>query len=334
MPKYYRVYACLILGLALLFYLFWQVSKHNPALSAVNPFADDPYDAVGSFGVQLAIFTALLSLLRAFRPYQPDQALDGQKLLLLRGAYLSCLSILLTLLADAVALVRHPSTWLALPAGATLVALTGGMALLTLLVGGLLLRETRHLHLSFTYNTRVRALFLTIVSILILLFYPENWRQNVPGELFTVLVGIVCLLVPAWAISLALLPYPATFFEDILDDLTALYHWLKGYSGPFVIFFNLCETLLTWPFVHQLLSWLNPRKHIWYLAILLGIIIGAALTLAEVLGDSGGPLQLKRLVLVTTVYIGLECAGILLGYALLAQPLGLFLHTIRRKNHA
>jgi hypothetical protein len=64
------------------FYLFFQTSKHNPALSSVNAFADDPYDAVGSFGVQFALFTALLSLVRAFRPYQSDEALDGQELLL------------------------------------------------------------------------------------------------------------------------------------------------------------------------------------------------------------------------------------------------------------
>ena len=47
MPKQYKVNACLTFVLAVLFYLFWQISKHQPALSQVNAFAEDPYDAVG-----------------------------------------------------------------------------------------------------------------------------------------------------------------------------------------------------------------------------------------------------------------------------------------------
>jgi hypothetical protein len=85
MSKQLKGTAFLTFVLAVLFYLFFQVSKHHPALSQVNAFAEDPYDAVGSFGVQFSLFTALLSLVRAFRPYQPDKALDSQELLLLRG---------------------------------------------------------------------------------------------------------------------------------------------------------------------------------------------------------------------------------------------------------
>src|SRR5579884_4087593 len=99
MPRRFKVSALLTFMLAVLFYLLFQISKHNPALSQVNAFAEDPYDAVGSFGVQFALFTALLSLVRAFRPYQPNKALARQELLLGRGEYLSCLSIAVTLVA-------------------------------------------------------------------------------------------------------------------------------------------------------------------------------------------------------------------------------------------
>src|SRR5438094_1850842 len=148
MSKQLKGIAFLIFVLAVLFYLFFQVSKHHPALSQVNAFAEDPYDAVGSFGVQFALFTALLSLVRAFRPYQPDKALDSQELLLLRGAYLSCLSIAVTLVADVVAMTRHPSVWLGEPAGYLLAALVGGMTLLTALVGWLIRGSTRKRHSS------------------------------------------------------------------------------------------------------------------------------------------------------------------------------------------
>jgi hypothetical protein len=96
MPGQLKVRAFITFMLAVLFYLFFQISKHNPALSHVNAFAEDPYDAVGSFGVQLAVFTALLSLVRAFRPYQPKQALDSQKVLLLRSLW-GCFDVLLQL---------------------------------------------------------------------------------------------------------------------------------------------------------------------------------------------------------------------------------------------
>jgi hypothetical protein len=39
---------------------------------------------------------------------------------------------------------------------------------------------------------------------------------------------------------------------------------------------------------------------------------------------STGPHQIGRFAVLATVFVGLECSGILLGYAFLAKPLGLF----------
>ena len=147
MSRSLKIYACLTVALAVLFYLFFQISKHQPALAQVNAFANDPYDAIGSFGVQFALFTALLTLLRAFRPYQSRQALDSQALLLVRGAIFSCLSVIITLIADAVAMARHPSVWMGLSAGYVLAALVGGLALFTVLVGWLLVSWGRKMRL-------------------------------------------------------------------------------------------------------------------------------------------------------------------------------------------
>src|SRR5260370_37612351 len=106
MPGKLKVNACLTFVLAIVFYLFFQMSKHHPVLSQVNAFADDPYDAVGTAGTQFVAFTALLSLVHAFRPYQPNRALDTEHLLLARGAYVPPLSVALPLRADTVALLR------------------------------------------------------------------------------------------------------------------------------------------------------------------------------------------------------------------------------------
>src|SRR5579884_3555186 len=186
MPRSLKIYTCLTIVLAVLFYLFFQVSKHQPALSQVNAFADDPYDAIGSFAVQFALFTALLSLLRAFRPYQSQQALDSQELLLVRGAIFSCLSVMITLIGDVVAMARHPSIWMGLSAGYMLAALVGGMALFTALVGWLLVSWERKMHSSHTTGARIRAICVSALSLLILVLYPESWRQTTYGELFTV----------------------------------------------------------------------------------------------------------------------------------------------------
>jgi hypothetical protein len=324
MPKQSKVNACLALALAILLYLFFQVSKHQPALAQVNAFADDPYDAIGSFGVQFVAFTALLSFIRAFRPYQSVQASDAQKALFVRGAYITCISVGVVLGADVIAMIRHPAVWIGFPAGYLLATLVGGMALLTALAVWLIHHSTHNTYAPSARGAWIRAGGITAVSTLILAVYPESWRQSGPGEILTVLVGAALLFVPIRAIGVAISPSPTAFFEDFIDDLTAVYYWLKAHAGPFGILTLLPEKILSWPFAHAVLRWLNPRRHAWNSAILIGVVMGIALTLGETFGEGGGPHQIGRFAIVAGVFIGLECAAVLLGYALLARPLGLF----------
>lgn len=130
--------------------------------------------------------------------------------------------------------------------------------------------------------------------------------------------------VPVWAIGIAISPSPGTFFEDVIDDLTAVYGRLKAHAGPFVGLCTLFEKLFGRSLVQSMLRWLNPRKHIWNLVVLLGTVMGMVLMLAETLGEGGGFQQIGRFALVATVFIGLECSAVLLGYFLLAKPMGLF----------
>jgi hypothetical protein len=327
MSKQLKMGALITFTLAILFYLFFQICKQNPALSQVNPFAEDPYDAVGSFSVQLALFTALLSLIRAFRPYQPGKASDSQELLLLRAAYISCLSIAVTLVADVVAMIRHLPLWTGEAAGRMLAILVGGMALLTVLVAWLLYRTMRRRPQPSAQHLWPRAIAISLMSILLLALYPESWRQSIPGALFTVFVGIAFLFLPVWAIGMALSPSPETFFEDFIDDLVSIYRWLKVHVGPFALFFSLFEKILNWSLVRLVLLWLNPRKHTWNLPLLVGIVMGTLLLLAEVFAQGGGSYQVGQLAKIAAIFLSIECAGVLLGYSLLAKPLGLFQQT-------
>ncbi|MHB8598337.1 MAG: hypothetical protein ACYDER_16155 [Ktedonobacteraceae bacterium] len=177
--RQYKVNACLTFVLAVVFYFFWQICKQQSALAHVATFTENPYDAVGSFGTQFALFTALLSMVRAFRPYSPG-AIDRPQVLFVRGAYLTCLSIAVTLGADIVAMLRFPSVWIGFPAGYVLAALVGGMALLTALMGWSIHHITHKSTVPYKHKGWARAIGISMVGAIFCVLYPENWRGNVP----------------------------------------------------------------------------------------------------------------------------------------------------------
>lgn len=328
MSKRSKLAACFTVGLALLLYFFFDISKHQPVLAQVNAFADDPYDAVGSFGVQFAALAALLSLVRAFRPYQPGQTLDIPETFFTQGAYATCASATVILGADIIAMVRYPSVWLGFSAGLILALLVGGMVLFTMLVIWLIHRSARKTRSPATRNTWIRTGSISIACILILAFYPASWRQSIHGAIFTAFVGIVIFFGTVWAWSTLTMPAPAISFEDSIDDLASIYRWLKAHAGYFRIPLIALEKVRRWPFMNATLRWLNPRKHTWNGVLLLGILMGIVLALAEMLGEGGpGPREIGRFVMIVGIFVGLEGIGVLLGYALLARPLGLFRHT-------
>ncbi len=120
-----------VLLTAILFYLFFQVNKRSPFVEA-NPFAEDPYDAVGSIAIQVALLTGLLSYARVLR-WRRDEAQAIKSRLILRGDLLVLLSITITLATDAIAVILNPqplSTW-----GAVLRFELGAMFLLSLACG-------------------------------------------------------------------------------------------------------------------------------------------------------------------------------------------------------
>ena len=94
-------------ALALLFYGFFDASKHVRSFAQNNPFAADPYDAIGSFAVQVALFLGLLSMLRAFRPCTEDALVSGRLRLIATSRMLSAIATGLTMLADATAVIRQ-----------------------------------------------------------------------------------------------------------------------------------------------------------------------------------------------------------------------------------
>jgi len=104
--KFLHCTALLHLFAALLFFAFFQIGKTSPFREA-NPFSEDPYDAVGSFAIQLALFAGILSYARALRILDaPGRAAIAR--LVLRGDLLVLVSISATVITDALAEALDP----------------------------------------------------------------------------------------------------------------------------------------------------------------------------------------------------------------------------------
>lgn len=289
-----KVNSLLVLSLAVLFYFFFMHAKHDPTLSQVNAFGDDPYDAVGSFGIQAAAVLGIISVVRAFRGQRVRAAYVEHELFVLRAQMAAILSVGVTLAADAVAILRYPHVWIGSPSGYRLLALAGGMAILTIAIGTWVQRSASAVERHENRGVWVKALSVSSLSVLTLLFYPGSFRHGVLGVLFTAFAGTVILFASVWAWTTALIRDPAK--ESKLECARV--------SNPSLL-----------------------RKYGWVVVALTGILVGLFFVAGEASEGSGIPRG--RLAIVIAAYIGLETAGILFGYGLLRKPLGLFRGTSR-----
>lgn len=155
------------------FWAFFQLSK-TKTLAAISPFAEDPYDAVGSIAVQAAAGISVLTLARLAGETQAGAA-PGKRRYILRGNLIVLLSIAVTLIADTVAVVWEPETWRASAWG---VVLIGGLAVLAVLVlaGLLLLRQAAvSPELAKLEDLQAGMLGEALADVLCLVEIPARW---------------------------------------------------------------------------------------------------------------------------------------------------------------
>ncbi|MDR3685979.1 MAG: hypothetical protein P4L93_03320 [Coriobacteriia bacterium] len=278
------------LVLAAAFFLFFQLTKQIPALAAANASANDPYDAIGSFGIQAAAVFGLLAVGRCFWWSRAGSKLsERRRLLLVRTGVASVLAVTVTLAGDIMAMARQPGVVIGSLAGRGYALLLGGMVALALWVGLYVGLASKGVGGPLSARAWLRSAASSLVFVALLAVYPEVLRTSVAGELFTVLVGVALLVAPMRFLLLALVP-----------DLA---------SAP-------NEPAITGRVVP---SWLP-----WVAVSVAGIVVGLLLVSAEMFHDSGGSTPpVARLLLVASVYVGLEVAGLLVGYAMLRGPLGL-----------
>jgi hypothetical protein len=168
-----------------------------------------------------------------------------------------------------------------------------------------------------------RKTFATcLLGIVILGLYPMSWRENIPGAILTALVGMIFLFGSGSAIVKFIFPPTGEVAEDFLDDLFAFHQWLKVRANFASFFFNWIERFLNVSWVHAVINWLNPRQHAWRAVILVALGMGSFLLSAEAIAE-GAP-DHRLFLLVLSVYLCLEGVGVLLGYNLFKDYLGIF----------
>ena len=289
MPQRHKITSLFIFAFAVLFYFFFMHAKHDSALSAVNPFADDPYDAVGSFAIQAAVFLGILCLIRSFRPARSEQSSGQHESFLLRAQMAAILSVAVTLATDAVAMLRHPHLWLGLLAGYRLLAWLVGMAVLAAALGVPIYSEAKRIQKLAAPQEWMKILIISILSLCVLLLYPESFRRGLIGVLATPLVGTAILFACVWVWMTALVPIQAVSAIEAIPVRA---------------------------------RWYARRSFQWTVVVLAGLFIGLFFVAGEASEGTGIPPA--RLALVVSAYLGLETAGVIIGYGFLRKPLGLF----------
>jgi hypothetical protein len=281
------------------FCVFFFAVKHWPELTRVAPFVEDPYDAVGSFAVQLALAAALLTLWRSWRRVRRGDS-GEQTTYLVRGAVVTVLAVHVTAVGDFVAMCRHLDAWMKSAAGKGLAALLAVVLVATAAAAVSISRSGRIPGLPSRRRAWTRLAAITSATVWALVLYPEGWRRSVPGAILTALFGMSLVFIAAWAMTRALLPRDLGRHRVLLDDLPA------ALGSP-----------------RTLPGWLSPRLHPWRWIVPMALVGGIAVAAIEALGE-GLPRIASRAALLVGILVGIEASGILLGCALFGRVLGLF----------
>jgi hypothetical protein len=175
--------------------VLFQGGKFGP-FRGINPFAEDPADAVGSIAVQVIVVAQLITVARLIRVRAELAALPGKARWLLQGNALTLAAVWVSLVADTLAEMQQP-TWGISLYGKLLVVGLAGVAALALIASAALWRAWRLVRREELWQPgRTR---------------PEQLAEAI-GDLWAALLAVV-----GWAAR------RVTILEPI-------YHWLNSLS--------------------------------------------------------------------------------------------------------
>lgn len=175
---------------SLVFWAFFTWSK-TEQFAAVNPFAIDPYDAIGSFAFQIAVAISLLTLARSFQ--QRNTTISLHRLpFILRGMGIALVVTVITILGDGIAVATQSSLVTSSASGRELLIGLGVLTLFTISdgVGFILFLTGRRRSLSLYTTSKgtsslgeaLHDVYLMVLHPLAKMFPPvekvDQWVKN------------------------------------------------------------------------------------------------------------------------------------------------------------
>jgi hypothetical protein len=210
-------------------------AKFNLTRLRVPPFGLDPCDAVMHF----AFFTMLLALigsLRAMRPYREGIAYPMQETHVLRSQQAVALAAFIAFVAHAVALARHPATWVSADWRNQLFGWLGVFAAVPFAME-LLVLAAQPIRTQAVSPYRKRAVLACLLALTALVFCPE-YAIDISSEtahILTVIVGGLVVFVPMGYLLPVLVPDQSgeacgskTFFTTSRERVALLIGILMG----------------------------------------------------------------------------------------------------------
>jgi hypothetical protein len=221
--------AFLVCGLSLLFSYFFFLLKHDPAFRDIVPFAEDPYDAIGSLAFIAANLLAASCLARVLLSHFVGRS--GASIYVARTEAAVSLCVLMAVSADAVAMLRHLSQWRGSSGENALLAILS--SLLVASVGVLIIIRRPSQPPNFGHWVTPWAVFLG--ALLCLWLYPESLIHNIVTHLITCNLADVLLVAPVASFLLMLFPdeaFPATHATSSSRRFAAIPRWaIIGFLG-------------------------------------------------------------------------------------------------------
>jgi len=265
--------------------------------------------------VQLALFASAASVLRSFRRKAGGSGKDGDDAeaagrFTERGWLVSGLAIAATLLADVVALIRWPSRWVGTPGSTGAVLVMAALAAAAVALVAWSTYRAREESRGQPWARSFGAGVVILACCAALAFSTDAIRGSLSGAVASAATGLLVLFLATGSVTWALSPQGTEPGQDLLDVAASFFTRTRGQTPP--------------PRFHSssLLRRLDPRRHPRAPVIAAGAVAGAALLVAELLGE-GLPPSASRSALVGAVLVGLEGTGVVLGYAIFREPLGI-----------
>jgi hypothetical protein len=206
--SFFKLNSIFAICLTVAFLLFFQFTKHNSMLAVIIPFGNDPYDAVGSIGIIIAGLLAVLAFIRSFY----EVLVERQRIIIARTQFSVVAVILVTLMVDSIAMVKHISMWFGQPGSIELLDLMVGMFILAMILSFAIRYSTREIRLD--KRSWKKFIIISIILIAVLTIYPEFIIQSTIGELSTLLVGVLILFFWISTLPEAFIPFNIESFDS------------------------------------------------------------------------------------------------------------------------